>query len=303
MSENSDSFSIDQPTSTSTNSEAVGDVESLLVTDEQKALFAEVKKSVSEFERPEDFEFSLPNLVRGVDTCLETLSDEQKAELIKDDANKPLLEAQKQAELYMLQAQSKHAVFFSAKLVQFQNGNMKDFVPLIVGTMIGRAKIVLIHKDTWEVLKDYSFVVEHHRSPVDPDLSEVHAIHALHKNGAEVNYLSSVQCSRCNLAPAPFVCPSCTAPYCSSVCQQMHKAEHDPHCLEKMMTNMSLVVKDAREDLNKRSSKFEEEQAMFEKRNKGKMVLVRKIDANGKVISESEQIVIPADDNAAVAAH
>ncbi len=298
MSENSDSFSIDQQTSTSTNSD---DVESLLDTDEQKALFAEVKKSVTEFERPEDFEFSLPNLVRGVDTCLETLSDEQKAELIKDDANKPLLEAQKKAELYMLQAQSKHAVFFSAKLVQFQNENMKDFVPLIVSTMVGRAKIVLIHKDTWEVLKDYSFVVEHHRSPIDPDLSEVHAIHALHKNGAEVNYLATVHCSRCNSAPAPFVCHSCSIPYCSSVCQQLHKTEHDQHCLEKMMTNMSLVVKEAREDLNKRSTKFEEEQAMFEKRNKGKMVLVRKIDANGKVLSETEQIVIPADDNAAVA--
>lgn len=63
---------------------------------------------------------------------------------------------------------------------------------------------------------------------------------------------------------------------------------------------MSLVVKEAREDLNKRSTKFEEEQAIFEKRNKGKMVLVRKIDADGKVISESEQIVIPADDSAVV---
>jgi len=292
MSEFSDAFQVD-PQDTSANSEP--SVESLLETDEQRALFKEVNESVTNFEKPEEFEFSLPNLVRGIDTSLETLTDDQKTEMAKDDANKPLLEAQRQAELYIMKTQSKYALFFSAKLVQFQGDNMKDFVPLYVASMHGRAKIVLIHKDSWEVLKDYSFVVEHHRSATDPDLSDVHAIHAMHKNGAEINYLGTVQCTRCTTSPAPFMCPSCADPYCSAVCRAMHKTEHDPHCVAKMMTKMSLVVKDAREQINKKASNFEKDQEAFEKRNKGKLVTVRKIDADGKVLSETKQVVIPAD--------
>jgi len=300
MSEISDSFQVDEtpppppppPSSESTNSDSI---ESLLQTDEQRALFKEVNESVTNFEKPDDFEFSLPNLVRGMDTCLETLSDEQKTEMAKDEANKPLLEAQRQAELYIMKTQSKFALFFSAKLVQFQNEHMKDFVPLHVKSMHGRAKILLIHKDSWEMLKDYSFVVEHHRSATDPDLSDVHAIHAMHKNGAEINFLEGVNCTRCNNAPAPFMCPSCTDPYCSTVCRALHKEEHDPHCLAKIMNKMSVTVKEAREEYNSKASNFEKDQEMFEKRNKGKLVTVRKIDAQGKVISETKEIVIPAD--------
>ena len=294
--DNSDSFQVDDSPVVAQQQvhEAEVDVLSTL-SDEQKRMFDETKKSVSEYERSADFLFSMPNVMRGITVDFEALSDAQKAELQKDTKMEPLLKAEKEAELYLLKTQSKCALLFSAKEVPLQGDNMKKFLPLHVPSMRGRAKIVLVHEDTWKVLQKYSFVVEHHPSATERELSDVYAVHAFSQNGAEVSYLETITCSRCAAAPAPFRCYTCEIPYCSTVCRSAHKEQHDAQCLTTLMSHMKVTVENARKNFNVNSKQFEAEQKEFWERNKGKLVTVRRIDHDGKVISETKEIVVPSD--------
>lgn len=263
------------------------------LTDEERARFKDIQQSVAEFPIPKNFIMVIPNLLRGFDTKFTRPSEDKKLapELLTPD----LLKAEAAAAEVLKKYESEYALLFCAKETSLSALTMNDWKPIHVPQMYGRAKILLVHTSIWKFIEDKSFIVRHHRSMSNAETSEVYEIYVMHPNGATIEYVANRQCSLCHGAPAPITCNSCKAPYCSGLCRMKHKAQHDPECLATIMNNMSLTVKAGREYLNQTVSAYRKEQSAFEERNRGKLVTVRRIDKDGTIVSESQEVVVPAE--------
>lgn len=266
------------------------------LTERQKKVFARVNKEVSEFHPPAGFTFCLPNLLRGISTKFERASED--ATLSAQSKTPEMLEVERAAEQLIKQYQSEYAIFFSAKEVSLNAKTaetMGNWRPLHVPSMIGRAKLVLIHIDSWQMLENYSLVVRWHQSVMEPEESEVYEIYALPPQGAALSYIRDVECVACKSTPAPMKCFTCKANYCSNACKARHAQAHTVQCLTTVMEQMQLTIGAQRMHINQNRKEFAAEQKIFETRNRGKVVTVRTIDKDGNVVTETKQIVVPAE--------
>lgn len=272
--------------------------EEVQLSPEEIKVAEEIRKDVESFCKPAHFVAALPNLLRGV-----------VAEFTKATADPELSAASKTEDLKFREAKaaaliaksgSEHAIFFSAK--QKNAGLLKpdNFKPLLIPSMFGRAKWLLVEESVWKFLQTHGFVVRHHRSESDPTISDVHEIYLMEPgSSAAIEHASVTTCTRCEKKPAPIRCAACGAPYCTPTCRFDHKNDHDADCLASLVRSMSLTVEKKRVALNERVGRFEAEQEMFARRNRGKMVTVRRLGPDGTVISETQEIVIPAEETAA----
>lgn len=275
-------------TPTSTSSEQALQLVRGNVSDED---LAEIERQVAEFVPPPNFLFALPNVARGVETRFSKASADPN--LAESSKTEQMRDEERAAEEMIRQYNSEYALFFSSKQVPFGNETLENWVPVHVPTMHGRAKLLLVHRDTWSLLESYSFTVRHHRSAVVADSSEVYEIYAMTPQGAALEFVSVVPCSLCQAKPAPLKCDACGAPYCSAQCRLVHKPHHDTECLTSLVGALTLKVKEKRTQLNTTSAAFREEQRVFAERNRGKRVTVRRLGADGAVLSETQEIVVP----------
>jgi len=297
--ENSESASaIVEDAPSSSVEEKKSEEETPSMTERQKKVFARVNKEVTEFRPPAGFVYCLPNLLRGISTKFEKASEDET--LSAQSKTAELLEVERAAEQLIKQYQSEYAIFFSAKEVSM-NGktaeSQNNWHPLHVPSMIGRAKLVLIHIDSWQMLENYSIVVRWHQSVMEPEESEVYEIYALPSQGAALSYIRDVACIACKSTPAPFKCLTCGANYCSNACKIRDSQSHTVPCLTTVMEQMQLAIGSQRMQINQNRKEFVAEQKIFEKRNRGKVVTVRTIDKNGNVITETQEVVVPAEES------
>lgn len=266
------------------------------LTDEERSRFLEINKDVANFEKPKNFLFVLPNLLRGFDTKFTKASEDPK--LAPELKTAELRQEEAAAANVLRQYQSEYALLFSPKEVPMSEKTMNDWHPIYVPQMHGRAKIVLIHTCAWNLLQDKSFVVRHHKSMANPESSEVYEIYVMNANGAALEFVAGRKCTACGMSPAPYLCLSCKAPYCSDFCRLRTAMEHEVECVKTIMQSMRLSIVNGRERHNQTVQQFQKEQAAFEERNRGKHVTVRRIDAEGNVLSETQEIVVPASADA-----
>jgi hypothetical protein len=287
----SDTMSVDATTPASPTP-IVADTVPVASTEDTR--LKKLQEEVAAFKPPKHFIFVMPNLMRGIVTDFKSAMNDPDVDASKK--TKELATMEKTIEEQLAKLKSSHAVFFSAKEVKVVTADMGDWLPLSVPAMVGRAKIVLIHKDTWAALDGYSFVVRHHPSYDTGGFSEVHEIYVMTQQGAQLEYVSELECVACKVKPAPFQCTACGANYCTPICQNANREAHQIECITNITKNMKLTLENRRTELNKKAEAFRAEQAEFARRNAGKLVTVRRINADGETV-ETEEVVVPAAEN------
>ena len=269
------------------------------LTEKQRKIFDRVKQEVTDFRPPQGFLFVLPNVMRGISTKFERATDDPT--LTAESKTDEIREIEKAAEELIKTYQSEYAIFFSAKEVPIGGKSaetLNNWHPLHVPSMIGRAKLVMIHVNSWNLLANYSIVVRWHQSLMEPLESEVYEIYALPPQVSVQSFVSDVACISCKKKPAPIKCVVCESNFCSATCKDKNKVAHEEECLTIQMQRMQLTIATERMSINENRKAFEAEQKIFEERNRGKVVTVRHVDKDGKVLSETQEIVVPASDAA-----
>jgi len=251
-----------------------------------------VQKQVAEFKAPKNFAFVLPNLMIGTFSKLTRAKDYPpgmalSAEQQADNAyNEKLIE----------KLGCEYVIFFSSKLIDIDTSHiseiLNDFHPLEMPNAFGEAKVVFVHNDTWRLIEGYSHILRTHPSLKTPHISEAYEIYAMNGDAAYSMFVEDKKCARCSRTPSPIMCQTCGIFYCSPSCQANDKEDHGPTCVANIMESLTLTVKQKRDDLNARIKKFISEQKQFEDRNRGKLVTVKRMDADKKWI-ETEEIVLP----------
>lgn len=298
LSEISDSVAIVEDDPQPSSATAAANEPPATLTERQKKVFDRVKQEVTEFKPPSGFRFCLPNLLRGISTKFERASEDDT--LTAQSKTAEMLEVERAAEQLIKEYQSEYAIFFSAKEVSLgakTAETLNNWRPLHVPSMVGRAKLVLIHIDSWHVLKNFSIVVRWHQSVMEPEESEVYEIYALPPQGAALSFIKDVQCIACKAAPAPMKCFTCKANYCSNSCKEKDSKTHTVVCLTTIMEQMQLAIGQQRMKINENRKEFIAEQKIFEERNRGKVVTVRTIDKDGNIILETQKVVVPLEES------
>lgn len=262
------------------------------LTQQERERFKQIKQEVTDYQLPQNFMVAIPNLLRGFDTKFTKASEDPK--LAAESKTPELLAAEAEAQKFLLKNQTEYALLFAATEVSLATVSIDDWKPLHVPHMFGRTKILLVHNTVWKILENASFIVRHHPSMTNLETSEVFEIYIMQPNGAAIEYVANRKCVGCDRKPAPILCNSCKAPYCEELCRRRDKDKHDIDCISSIMKKMTTTVKNGRERFNQNLQVFNKEQSAFEERNRGKLVTVRRIDKDGTVISETQQIVVPA---------
>jgi hypothetical protein len=248
-----------------------------------------VRREIDEFEPPKNFVFAVPNVLIGTFTKFTRSTDFLPPGATPTPEQ---LAASSASEELIKMFGSEYAVFFSAKMIDIATVDLGDYHPMHVPNMEGEAKLALVHNDTWRMFENYSYILRHHPSGSDRRFSDVHMIFAMREEGAYSEYVRTIKCTRCGVCPSPVECQVCQAYYCTPTCRSLDKDAHDPVCVAKLMENLSLTVKDKRLRINAKEAEFAKQQKQFAERNRGKLVVVRRMGADKQWV-ESEEIVVP----------
>jgi len=271
-------------------------------TAEEKADDERITQHIKNFDVPKKFSFVVSNVLMGTYTKFVRACDFPATDDVPHSPEQT--KAFQTAEEFYTRFGCEYAVLFAATNITLREIDLGDWEPLPVPDMEGEAKLLLVHKDTWKIVSSHSIVLRHHpsllnrRHRVQPDqrqrptLSEAYEIYAFREEGAFLEYISRVPCTRCRNKPAPLTCQSCAAPYCTPACLTADRAVHEDACLASIMKSMALTVAQKRTEFNNKKSEIRAEQEKFRERNRGKLVPVYRMDKDGKWLV-SEEVVEP----------
>lgn len=255
---------------------------------EQSEAAREIALESDEFKPPAGFVFVVPNFTRGATTQFSpqpSVSEPAQATGVRGELADP---AQIAAQVQPFHTET--ALLFSAKDLPPDSNDLSKWMPLHAPYLHGRAKCVLLHIDTWTALQGFSLLLRWHRSPGDSDLSDVHEIYAMPPGGAAVAHAETLSCTACGASPAPIPCVSCHMPYCSQLCRAKHADKHEVECVTEIMRDLSIKIKKVRLQMHENTQAFREQQLRIAERNRGKLITVRRVDAKGNVLSETQEM-------------
>ena len=257
-------------------------------TPEQIAEDEAIMALMNRFVPPPNFLFCMPNQLIGTFSKFVRATDDPST-LPKTTAEAKQAEY---TEALIERYQSEYALFFAAHDMELGIINFDDWQPVHVPDMERQAKLVLVHRKTFDVIKGNSMVIEHYPSLRNRHLADVRAIYVLPPDGAEMNYALTERCAHCSLTPSPVKCEACGTRYCLPACRTAHRDAHQPECVAKITLSMKATVERERLSLNTRADAFLQKQAAIAERNRGKLVTVVRRDADGKEV-RTQEIVVP----------